>query len=52
MDRDKVAAVNLARRGRARFARSQPLLTEAQGGAVEAVSGEHDAYGNTWSRML
>src|SRR5437899_491444 len=36
MDRDRVAAVNLARRGRARLARSRPLI-EAQGGAVEAV---------------
>ena len=41
MDRDMVAAVNLARRGRVRFARSRPpiLLEEAQGGAVEAVKG-------------
>src|SRR5438270_7449271 len=40
MDRDRVAAVNLARRGRVRFARSRPpILTEAQGGAVEAVKG-------------
>ncbi len=39
MDRDRVAAVNLARRGRVRFARSQPLMVEAQGGAVEAVKG-------------
>jgi putative transposase len=38
MDRDRVAAVNLARRGRVRFARSRPLI-EAQGGAVEAVKG-------------
>jgi len=38
MDRDQVAAVNLARRGLVRFARSQPLI-EAQGGAVEAVKG-------------
>ena len=38
MDRDQVAAVNLARRGRVRFARSRPLI-EAQGGAVEAVKG-------------
>src|SRR6266566_3463646 len=38
MDRDMVAAVNLARRGRVRFARSRPpILLEAQGGAVEAV---------------
>jgi len=38
MDRDRVAAVNLARRGRVRFARSRPpILLEAQGGAVEAV---------------
>src|SRR5467141_1763747 len=40
MDRDQVAAVNLARRGRVRFARSQPpIFLEAQGGAVEAVKG-------------
>ncbi len=39
MDRDRVAAVNLSRRGRVRFARSQPPITEAQGGAVEAVKG-------------
>lgn len=38
MDRDKVAAVNIARRGRVRFARSQPM-TWAQGGTVEAVKG-------------
>jgi len=40
MDRDRVAAVNLAWRGRVRFARSRPpTLLEAQGGAVEAVKG-------------
>jgi putative transposase len=40
MDRDMVAAVNLARRGRVRFARSRPpILLEAQGGAGEAVMG-------------
>src|SRR6266702_1625698 len=39
MDRDRVAAVNLSRRGRVRFARSQPPTVEAQGGAVEAVKG-------------
>ena len=39
MDRDMVAAVNLARRGRVRFARSRPPVIEAQGGAVEAVKG-------------
>jgi putative transposase len=40
MDRDRVAAVNLAWRGRVRFARSRPpILPEAQGGAVEAVKG-------------
>jgi len=40
MDRDMVAAINLARRGRVRFARSQPLVRiEAQGGAVEAMKG-------------
>jgi putative transposase len=38
MDRDMVAAVILARRGRVRFARSRPLI-EAQGGAAEAVKG-------------
>ncbi|HVH14603.1 MAG TPA: transposase [Candidatus Angelobacter sp.] len=38
MDRDTVAAINLARRGRVRFARSQrPTRIEAKGGAVEAV---------------
>ena len=36
MDRDKVAAVNLARRGRVRFARSRPpILLEAQGGQLK-----------------
>src|SRR5207253_6214205 len=39
MDRDQVAAVNLARRGRVRFARSRPPITEAQGRAVEAMKG-------------
>jgi putative transposase len=39
MDRDMVAAVNLARRGRVRFARSRPPINEAQGGAGEAVKG-------------
>ena len=39
MDRDRVAAINLARRGRVRFARSRPPIIEAQGGAVEAVKG-------------
>jgi len=40
MDRDMVAAVNLARRGRVRFARSRPPITiEAQGRAVEAMKG-------------
>ena len=39
MDRDRVAAVILARRGRVRFARSRPPLVEAQGGAAEAVKG-------------
>jgi len=38
MDRDRVAAVNLAWWGRVRFARSRPPM-EAQGGAVEAVKG-------------
>ena len=39
MDRDQVAAVNLARRGRVRFARSRPPIAEAQGRAVEAMKG-------------
>src|SRR5213596_3628677 len=39
MDRDMVAAINLARRGRVRFARSRPPIIEAQGGAVEAMKG-------------
>src|SRR5438093_3850699 len=39
MDRDRVAATNLARQGRVRFARSRPPIIEAQGGAVEAVKG-------------
>ena len=39
MDRDMVAAVNLSRQGRVRFARSRPPIIEAQGGAVEAVKG-------------
>jgi putative transposase len=40
MDRDIVAAVNISRRGRVRFARSRPpIMIEAQGGAVEAVKG-------------
>ena len=39
LDRDMVAAVNLARRGRVRFARSRPPIAEAQGRAVEAVKG-------------
>jgi putative transposase len=40
MDRDRLAAVNLAWRGRVRFARSRPpILLEAQGGAGEAVKG-------------
>src|SRR6267378_5924534 len=35
MDRDMVAAINLSRRGRVRFARSRPpIILEAQGGAV------------------
>src|SRR2546421_1214294 len=38
MDRDQVAAVNLARRGRGRVARSPaPLLLEAPGGGGEAM---------------
>src|SRR2546422_9198286 len=40
MDRDRVAVVILARRGRVRFARSRPpIIMEAQGGAAEAVKG-------------
>jgi len=40
MDRDMVAAVNLARRGRVRFARSRPPIPiEAQGRAGEAMKG-------------
>ena len=40
MDRDMVAAINLARRGRVRFARSRPpILLEAQGRAGEAMKG-------------
>jgi putative transposase len=39
MDQDMVAAVNLSRRGRVRFARSRPPIIEAQGGAVEAMKG-------------
>jgi putative transposase len=38
MDRDMVAAINLSRRERVRFARSRPpILLEAQGGADEAM---------------
>src|SRR3989442_6627442 len=39
MDRDRVAAGNLVRRGRGRVARFRPPLFDAQGGAVEAVKG-------------
>ena len=39
MDRDVVAAVNLSRRGRLRFDRSQ-ALNGLKGGAVEAVKGK------------
>jgi putative transposase len=39
MDRDQVAAINLARRGRVRFARSRPPIIEAQGRASEAMKG-------------
>jgi len=39
MDRDMVAAVNLARRGRVRFARSRPPIIEAQCRAGEAMKG-------------
>ena len=34
-----VAAINMARRGWVRFARSRPPIAEAQGRAVEAVKG-------------
>ena len=37
MDRDRIAAINLARRGRVRFTRSRPPIVEAQGGTAEAV---------------
>src|SRR5207302_5614067 len=41
MDRDRVAAVILARRGRGRLPRSRPpIIIEAQGGAAEAVRGD------------
>ena len=36
MDRDEVAAINIALRGRLRFDRSQPT-TQAKGGAIEAM---------------
>ncbi|OLD08342.1 MAG: hypothetical protein AUI95_03370 [Crenarchaeota archaeon 13_1_40CM_3_52_4] len=39
LDRDRVAAVNLSRGGRVRFARSRPPIVEAQGGVAEAVKG-------------
>src|SRR3989475_3657517 len=39
MDRDRVAAAKLSRRGRVRFARSRPPIIEAQGRAVEAMKG-------------
>jgi putative transposase len=40
MDRDMVAAINLARRGRVRFTRSRPPIPlEAQGRAGEAMKG-------------
>src|SRR5439155_21752803 len=39
MDRDMVAAINLARRGRVRFAPSRPPSIEVQGSAVEAMKG-------------
>src|SRR2546427_9353340 len=39
MDRDRVAAVNLARRGRGRVARCRPPILEGQGGAGEAGKG-------------
>ena len=39
LGRDMVAAVNLSRRGRVRFARSRPPIIEAQGGAGEAMKG-------------
>src|SRR2546427_4498085 len=45
MDRDMVAAINLAWRGRVRFARSRPPIIEAQGRAVEAMMGNPTATG-------
>ncbi|HVH14631.1 MAG TPA: zinc ribbon domain-containing protein, partial [Candidatus Angelobacter sp.] len=39
MDRDMVAAINLARRGRLRFDRSRAHDNGLQGGAVEAMKG-------------
>jgi len=39
LGRDMVAAVNLSRRGRVRFARSRPPIIEAQGRAGEAMKG-------------
>src|SRR3989442_11477944 len=47
MDRDRVAAVIMARRGRVRFARSRPpIILEAQGGADEAGMGDPTATRN------
>src|SRR5437667_11915057 len=39
MDQDMVAAINMARRGWVRFARSRPPIAEAQGRAGEAEKG-------------
>src|SRR2546425_95196 len=39
MDRDRVAAINLARRGRGRVARSPPSIIQAEGRAGEDVKG-------------
>src|SRR5256884_2599642 len=51
MDRDRVAAVILARRGRGRVARfPPPILLEAQSGAVEGVKGEPKTKGKPGGR--
>ena len=50
MDRDMVAAINLARRGRVRFARSRPPHHRGARQGRSSNEGEPDAYGNPWSR--
>src|SRR2546426_5615887 len=46
-DRDMVAAINLARRGRGRFARSRPpIVREAQGRAGGGKKGKPTPNGN------